>query len=69
MPLKQKKKDMIMKTTTQFTGTLSRVDRALTGAVSMTATFALTTVIAAGFQGVVATQTNELVAMLAKAFA
>jgi hypothetical protein len=35
----------------------------------MTATFALTTVIAAGFQGVVATQTNELVAMLAKAFA
>jgi len=69
MPLKQNQRDMIMKTTTQFTGTLSRVDCALTGAVSMTATFALTTVIAAGFQGVVATQTNELVAMLAKAFA
>jgi hypothetical protein len=66
---KPKQRDMIMKTTTQFTGTLSRVDRALTAAVSMTTTFALTTVIAAGFQGVTATQTSELVAMLAKAFA
>ena len=69
MPLKQNQRDMIMKTTTQFTGTLSRVDRALTAAVSMTTTFALTTVIAAGFQGVTATQASELVAMLAKAFA
>ena len=58
-----------MKSTTRFTGTLSTVDRALTAAVSATATFALTTAIAAGFQGVAATQTNELVAMLAKAFA
>ena len=57
-----------MKTTQQFTGTLSCVDRALTAAVSMTTTFALTTVIAAGFQGVAATQTTELVAMIAKAF-
>jgi len=60
---------MIMKTTTQFTGTLSTVDRALTAAVSATTTLALTTVIAAGFQGVAAKQTSELVAMLAKAFA
>lgn len=59
---------MMMKTTTQFTGTLSTVDRALTAAVSATTTFALTTVIAAGFHGVAATQTSELVAMLAKAF-
>lgn len=57
-----------MKTTAQFTGTLSIVDRALTAAVSATTTFALTTVIATGFQGVTATQTTELVAMLAKAF-
>ncbi len=69
MPLKPKQRDVIMKTTKQFTGTLSRVDRALTAAVSATTTFALTTAIAAGFQGVAATQTNELVAMLAKAFA
>jgi hypothetical protein len=58
-----------MKTSKQFTGTLSTVDRALTAAVSATTTFALTTVIAVGFQGVAATQTSELVAMLAKAFA
>jgi len=69
MPLKQKQRDMIMKTTKQFTGTLSTVDRTLTAAVSATTTFALTTVIAAGFHGVAATQTSELVAMLAKAFA
>ncbi len=69
MKLNLKQRDMNMKTTKQFTGTLSRLDRALTAAVSITTTFALTTVIAAGFQGVAATQTTELVAMIAKAFA
>ena len=59
---------MMMKTTTQFAGTLSTVDRVLTAAVSATTTFALTTVIAAGFQSVAATQSSELVAMIAKAF-
>ncbi len=60
--------DSTMKTA-QFLGTLSSVDRALTGAAALTLSLASTTVIAAAFQGAAYVETQPLIAAIARAFA
>ena len=62
------KRDSIMKTA-QFPGTLSNVERALTGAIAVTLSLASTTVIAAAFQGAAYVETQPLIAAIARAFA
>ena len=54
--------------TTPFLGTLSTVERALTGAIAVTLSLATTTVIAATFQGAAIADSHTLIAVLAKAF-
>ena len=55
--------------TAPFLGTLSTVERALTGAIALTLGLATTTVIAAAFQGAAIVDSHTLIALLAKAFA
>ncbi len=55
--------------TTKFLGILSRTERALTGAIALTMSLAITTVVAAAFQGAAITDSPALFAMLTKAFA
>lgn len=55
--------------TTQFLGTLSSVERALTGAIAVTLSLGTTTVIAAAFQGAAYVETQPLIAAIARAFA
>ena len=55
--------------TAQFLGTLSSVERALTGAIALTLSLASTTVIAAAFQSAAIVDSHTLIAVLAKAFA
>lgn len=55
--------------TAQFLGTLSSVERALTGAVAITLSLATTTVIAAAFQGAAYVESQPLIAAVARAFA
>jgi len=55
--------------TAQFLGTLSTVERALTGAIALTLSLATTTVIAATFQGAAIVDSHTLIALLANAFA
>ena len=55
--------------TTQFPGTLSTVERALTGAIALTLSLASTTVIAAAFQGAAYVESQPLIAAIARAFA
>ena len=55
--------------TAPFLGTLSTVERALTGAIALTLSLATTTVIAAAFQGAAIVDSHTLIALLAKAFA
>ena len=66
MPTRQR--DNIMKTT-KFLGMLTRTERALAGAVSVTMSLAITTVIATAFQGAAIADSPALFAMLTKAFA
>ena len=54
--------------TTQFTGMLSSTERALTAAIAVTLSFAMTTVIATAFQGAAIVDSLALIAMLSKAF-
>ena len=60
-------KDHTMKTA-QFFGTLSSVERALTGAIALTLSLASTTVIAAAFQSAAIVDSHTLIAVLSKAF-
>ena len=53
----------------QFLGTLSTVERALTGAIAITLSLASTTVIAAAFQGAAYVESQPLIAAIARAFA
>ena len=55
--------------TTQFTGMLSSIERALTAAIAVTLSLATTTVIAASFQGTALVDSPTLIAMLSKVFA
>ena len=61
-------KDNTMKSA-QFLGTLSTVERALTGAIAITLSLASTTVIAAVFQGAAYVESQPLIAAIARAFA
>jgi hypothetical protein len=61
-------RDNTMKTT-QYLGTLSSVERALTGAIAVTLSLASTTVIAAAFQGAAYVESQPLIAAIARAFA
>ena len=54
--------------TTQFSGMLSRTERALTAAIAVTLSLATTTVIATAFQGAAIADSPALIAMLSKAF-
>jgi hypothetical protein len=55
---------------TKFPSILSRTERALTGAAAVTMSFAVTTTIAAAFQGAaVADEAFTLLAVIVKAFA
>ena len=63
-----KTKDNTMKTA-QFPGTLSIIERALTGAIAVTLSFATTTVIAAAFQTAAIVDSPTLIAVLTNAFA
>ena len=54
--------------TTQFSGMLSRTERALTAAIAVTLSLATTTVIATAFQGAAIADSPALIAMLGKAF-
>ena len=55
--------------TAPFLGTLSTIERALTGAIALTLTLASTTVIAVAFQGAAIVDSHTLIALLAKALA
>ena len=55
--------------TPPFLGTLSTVERALTGAIALTLSLATITVIAAAFQGAAIVDSHTLIAVLVKAFA
>jgi hypothetical protein len=55
--------------TTKFLGMLSTTERALTGAIAVTMSLAITTVIATAFQGAAIADSPALFAMLSKAFA
>lgn len=61
-------RDNTMKTA-QFLGTLSSVERALTGAIAVTISLANTTVIAAVFQGAAYVESQPLIAAITRAFA
>jgi hypothetical protein len=61
-------RDNTMKTA-QFLGTLSSVDRALSGVVAVTLSLTLTTVIAAAFQGAAYVESQSLIAAIVRAFA
>lgn len=61
-------RDNIMKTAT-FLGTLSTVERALTGAIALTLSLASTTVVAVAFQGAAIVDSHTLIALIVKAFA
>ena len=61
-------RDNTMKTA-QVLGTLSNVERALTGAVAVTLSLATTTFVAAAFQGAAYVETQPLIAAIARAFA
>jgi len=54
--------------TAQFLGTLSTVERALTGAIAVTVSLVSTTVIATAFQSAAIVDSHTLIAVLAKAF-
>jgi hypothetical protein len=54
--------------TTPFTGSITLVERALSGAVAVTLSLAMTTVIAAAFQGAAYIDSQPLIAAIARAF-
>ena len=54
--------------TAQFPGTLSTIERTLTGAIAVTLSLATTTVIAAAFQGAAYVESQPLIAAIARAF-